>query len=163
MTSPDANLGPGVRLIGEFTGSAFKDRQWLIERDGHFIQVSELLYRVAEYADGERTVPEIASLLTTSTDWITTAEHVRTIITAKLIPLAIIQPTIDGGSVKPAVRPPPSSVRAASESTPLAAQSIAWPQTPRHSCIATRCSPPSTRRTGMRAILTRSSQRTRPG
>ena len=103
-------LAAGVRLIGEFTGSAFKDRQWLIERDGHFIQVSELLYRVAEYADGERTVPEIASLLTTSTVWITTAEHVRTIITAKLIPLAIIQPTIDGGSVKPAVRPPPPSL-----------------------------------------------------
>jgi putative peptide zinc metalloprotease protein len=86
----------GVRLIGEFGGSAFKDRQWLIERDGHFVQVPELLYRIAEYANSERTLVEIASLVTDSTSWTVSAEQIRKIIAAKLIPFAIITPSLNG-------------------------------------------------------------------
>src|SRR2546425_6936418 len=77
-------IAPSVQLIGEFEGSAFRQRQWLIERDGHFIQVPELLYRVAEYANSERTLDEIASLVTTSTDWTVTADQIRAIVAAKL-------------------------------------------------------------------------------
>jgi putative peptide zinc metalloprotease protein len=85
-----------VRLAGEFAGSAFKDHQWLIERDGHYIQVSELLYRVTESANGARTLPEIANLVTESSEWAVSADHVRAMIGAKLIPLAIIMPATDG-------------------------------------------------------------------
>jgi hypothetical protein len=62
-------LAPSVQLVGEMQGSGFKDRQWLIQRDGHYIQVTELLYRVAELANGERTLREIAAELTERTDW----------------------------------------------------------------------------------------------
>ena len=64
-------LADGVQLIGEFASGAFRNQQWLIEQNGHFIQVPELLYRIAQYANGERTLDEIASLITASTDWIT--------------------------------------------------------------------------------------------
>src|SRR2546426_2791263 len=87
-------LAPGVQLAGEFAGGAFKDQQWLIEQNGHFVQVPELLYRIAQYANGERTLDEIASLITTSTDWIATPEQVATIIGAKLLPLMIAEPAV---------------------------------------------------------------------
>jgi putative peptide zinc metalloprotease protein len=82
-------LAPSVRLVGEIQGSGFKDRQWLIQRDGHYIQVTELLYRVAEQANGEHTLREIAAELTEGTDWIVTEHHVRLLL-QKLIPLELI-------------------------------------------------------------------------
>src|SRR5439155_19089975 len=100
-------LAPGVQLIGEFASSAFKDPQWLIQQDGHFVQVPELLYRVAQYANGERTLDEMASLITASTDWIATPAQVGAIIATKLLPLMIITPSV-ADSAAPAVRRPPS-------------------------------------------------------
>jgi putative peptide zinc metalloprotease protein len=82
-------LAPSVQLVGEMQGSGFKDRQWLIQRDGHYIQVTELLYRVAELANGERTLREIAAELTERTDWVVTEDHVRLLL-RKLIPLELI-------------------------------------------------------------------------
>src|SRR5918992_2794429 len=82
-------LAPSVQLVGEMQGSGFKDRQWLIQRDGHYIQVTELLYRVAEQANGERTLREIAAELTERTDWVVTEDHVRLLL-RKLIPLELI-------------------------------------------------------------------------
>jgi hypothetical protein len=82
-------LAPSVQLVGEMQGSGFKDRQWLIQRDGHYIQVTELLYRVAEQANGERTLREIAAELTERTDWVVTEDHVRLLL-QKLIPLELI-------------------------------------------------------------------------
>ena len=79
-----------VRLIGELRESAFKDRQWLIQRDGQFIQLTELLYRVIEQVDGKRTLEEIAAKVTESTDWIVSADNVRQLIQAKLIPIGLI-------------------------------------------------------------------------
>src|SRR5438552_3797834 len=102
---------PGVQLIGEFASSAFKDPQWLIQQDGHFIQVPELLYRVAQYANGERTLDEMASLITASTDWIATPEQVGAIIATKLLPLMIITPPSAAESAAPAVRRPPSPLQ----------------------------------------------------
>jgi putative peptide zinc metalloprotease protein len=83
------SLAPSVQLVGEMQGSGFKDRQWLIQRDGHYIQVTELLYRVAEQANGERTLREIAAELTERTDWVVTEDHVRLLL-RKLIPLELI-------------------------------------------------------------------------
>jgi putative peptide zinc metalloprotease protein len=80
-------------------GTGFTDRQWLIRRDGRFIQVSELLYRVAEQANGERTLEEIAEAVTAATDWIVTPDNIRVLLETKLIPLGLIA-TADG-SVAP--------------------------------------------------------------
>src|SRR5438132_4557978 len=49
-------LAPLVQLVGEVQGTGFEDRQWLIERNGAFLQVSEPVYRIAEQANGERTL-----------------------------------------------------------------------------------------------------------
>jgi outer membrane lipoprotein-sorting protein len=83
-------LAPYVYLIGEMPGTGFTERQWLIQRDGRFIQVTKLLYRVAEQANGERTLEEMAKGVTESTDWIVDADDVRQLIQTKLIPLGLI-------------------------------------------------------------------------
>jgi putative peptide zinc metalloprotease protein len=85
-------LPPSVRLLGEFQGSGFETSPWLIQRDGKFVQVTELLYRVAEQANGTRTLAEIASAVTETTHWLLNADQVRTIIESKLMPLGIIAP-----------------------------------------------------------------------
>src|SRR5437879_2722167 len=54
-------LAPRVTLAGQMQESAFIDPPWLIEREGSgYIQVSELIYRVAEQSDGRRTPERIA-------------------------------------------------------------------------------------------------------
>jgi putative peptide zinc metalloprotease protein len=85
-------LASGVRPVGELRDTGFKDRQWLIRRGDEFIQVTELLYRLAEQANGERTLEEIAAALTESTDWMVTADNVRMLIQLKLIPAGLIIP-----------------------------------------------------------------------
>ena len=62
------SLAPNVRLVGEMQGTGFKDRQWLVQSGDRFVQVTELLYRVAEQADGDRTLEGIAARLTEATD-----------------------------------------------------------------------------------------------
>jgi putative peptide zinc metalloprotease protein len=83
-------LAPDVQLMGEMQGTGFKDRQWLIQRGGRFIQVTELLYRVAEHANGENALEKIAAGVTASTDWSVNAEDVKHLIETKLIPLGLI-------------------------------------------------------------------------
>lgn len=90
-------LAPNVELVGEMQGTGFQDRQWLIRRDGRFIQVTELLYHVAEQVNGKRTIEEIATALTEATDWIVTPDNVRQLLQAKLIPLGLIA-TADGSA-----------------------------------------------------------------
>ena len=102
-------LAHDVQLIGEMADSAFKEPQWLIERDGHFIQLPELIYRTAEFANGERTPDEIAGLVTESTEWAVTAEHIRKIVADKLVPLGIVRPVAASASAAPLTRPPASS------------------------------------------------------
>ncbi len=85
-------LAPNVQLVGEMQETGFQDRQWLVQRDGRFIQLTELLYRLLEQANGERTLEEIAAGVTDTTDWMVTADNVRQLIQAKLIPLGLIAP-----------------------------------------------------------------------
>lgn len=94
---------PNVKLVGEMQETGFEDRQWLIQRDGRFIQLTELLYRILEHANGERALEEIAAGVTESTDWMVTADNVRQLIQAKLIPLGLIAP-VDGTLVEPRKR-----------------------------------------------------------
>src|SRR5436190_1588043 len=51
---------PGVQLSEAMEESAFVEPQWLVQRDGTFIQLTELLYRVVENIDGQRSLEEIA-------------------------------------------------------------------------------------------------------
>lgn len=93
---------PNVQISGEMQGTGFKERQWLVQRDGQFIQITALLYHIIERANGERTLEEIAEGVTASTDWMVTADNVRHLIQTKLIPLGLIV-AADGAVRAPAV------------------------------------------------------------
>ena len=92
-------LAPDVQPVGEMQGTGFKDRQWLIQRHGQFIQVSELLYRIVEQTNGERTLEEVAANVTEATEWLVSADNVRQLIQNKLIPLGLIASTDDTRSL----------------------------------------------------------------
>src|SRR5215207_10854216 len=85
-------LAPGVELCGELAESGFAQQQWLAQRDGRFIQLTELLYRVAEQANGEHTVREIAAAVSAAMSKRVTDGNVRRLIRRKLIPGGIVQP-----------------------------------------------------------------------
>src|SRR5690348_1028359 len=58
-------LAAGVRLVGPMTESAYQEPPWLIGRDGvGSLQVSPLLYRIAELCDGEHSPADIAREIT---------------------------------------------------------------------------------------------------
>jgi putative peptide zinc metalloprotease protein len=79
-----------VELVGEFQGSGFAERQWLVRRGERFIQLTELLYRIVERADGTQTLEEIAEAVTESSDWLVTADNVHDLVDARLIPLGVV-------------------------------------------------------------------------
>lgn len=92
---------PNIELIGEIRESGFKEPQYLIQRGDRFIQLTELLYRILEQADGERTLSEIAAKVTEATDWQVSADNVRQLVETRLIPLRIITVQEDEGSAAP--------------------------------------------------------------
>jgi putative peptide zinc metalloprotease protein len=83
-------LGPDVRVAGDMEESAFVEPQWLVQRDGRFVQLTELLYRVAENVDGKRPLEEIAQQVGDAIDREVTADNVRQLIAEKLIPLGLV-------------------------------------------------------------------------
>jgi len=83
-------ISHNVRLAGKMNGLGFRDQQWLIDCDGRLLQVSELLYRVAEEADGTHTLKQIADAVSSSTEWSLDGADVEHLITAKLIPLGVV-------------------------------------------------------------------------
>lgn len=89
---------PNVRLVGAMPGTGFTEQQWLVQRGAEFVQLTELLYRVAECADGERTLEEIAQAVTASTEWIVDADGVQRIVQTKLLPLGLVT-RADGSAV----------------------------------------------------------------
>ncbi len=105
MSDERPALAAGVKLVGELKDSGFAEQQWLIERNQRFVQVTELLYRVLEQCDGERTVDEIADRLTESTRWAVSPEHVRHILDAKLNPLGLIAGAAGSASLTPRASP----------------------------------------------------------
>src|SRR5688572_23662203 len=106
-------LASGVRLVGQMSGTGFVEDPWLIERDGRFVQVSELIFRVAEHADGTRTLEQIAEDVTRATDWIVTADLIRHLIRSKLAPLGLVagEGTAPGPRTSPWVSPLAVSLR----------------------------------------------------
>jgi len=88
-------LAPDVTLRGEMKDSAYEQQQWLAERGGTFVQLTELLYRVAEQADGEHTLEEMAAGVSEATDRVFSADNIRQLLSGKLIPLGLVT-TADG-------------------------------------------------------------------
>lgn len=84
-------LAEGVQLIGEYEGSGFREPPSLVRRaDGQVIQLPDLLYKLAEKSDGERTYAEIADELTAEIRRGVDADSVRFLADEKLRPLGIL-------------------------------------------------------------------------
>jgi putative peptide zinc metalloprotease protein len=84
-------LAEGVELLGEYKGSGYAQPPSLVRRpDGQVIQMSPLLYRVACRIDGSRGLAAIADLVSADLGRSLTADQVRYLITAKLLPLGVV-------------------------------------------------------------------------
>jgi len=83
-------LASGVLLHGEFAGTGFAQSQWLVQVDGRYLQLTELLYRVLEQVDGRRTLAEIAAAVAAATPWPVGADDVGFLLREKLLPLGVL-------------------------------------------------------------------------
>ena len=84
-------LADGVELLGEYQDSGYSQPPSLLRRaDGQVIQMSPLLYRVTSRIDGTRDLAAIAELVSADLGRSLTADQVRLLITAKLLPLGIV-------------------------------------------------------------------------
>ena len=84
-------LADGVELLGEYKGSGYAQPPSLVRRaDGQVIQMSALLYQVACRIDGSRDPAAIAGLVSEDLGRSLTADQVRYLITAKLLPLGVV-------------------------------------------------------------------------
>lgn len=84
-------LAPNVELSGEMHEGGFADKQWLLQRDGRFVQVTELIYRVAEQATGDHTLDEMAHGVSDATGRRVSADNVRYLLVNKLIPMGLVE------------------------------------------------------------------------
>ncbi|HEV3290570.1 MAG TPA: hypothetical protein VG123_16415, partial [Streptosporangiaceae bacterium] len=84
-------LAGGVELLGQYQDSGYRQPPSLVRRaDGQVIQMSALLYRVTGRIDGSRDPAAIAELVSEDLGRTLTADQVRYLITAKLVPLGIV-------------------------------------------------------------------------
>ncbi len=84
-------LADGVELLGEYQNSGYSQPPSLVRRaDGQVIQMSALLYRLACRIDGSRDPAAIADVVSDDLGRSLTADQVRCLITAKLLPLGIV-------------------------------------------------------------------------
>lgn len=84
------DLAPGVELLGEAPGTGYAQKMWLVQYYGRFIQLTELLYRVAEYCDGTNSLADIAAQVSYTTEWQINADDVEYLLNKKLVPTGII-------------------------------------------------------------------------
>jgi putative peptide zinc metalloprotease protein len=94
--SPDESarywkLADGVELLGEFDGPAFEQRPGLVRRrDGQVLQISPLLYALAESLDGTSNATLLAQLVSTRVGRELSAENVDYLVEHRLGPLGLI-------------------------------------------------------------------------
>ena len=84
-------LADGVELLGEFDGPAFEQRPGLVRRkDGQVIQISPLLYAIAESLDGEANAALVAQLVSTRVGRELSSENVDYLVAHRLGPLGLV-------------------------------------------------------------------------
>jgi putative peptide zinc metalloprotease protein len=98
---PAPRLADGVELLGEYQDSGYSQPPSLVRRpDGQVIQMSRLLYQVTSRIDGSRSPAAIADAVSAELGRSLSADQVRLLITAKLLPLGIVT-----GETAPAAPP----------------------------------------------------------
>jgi putative peptide zinc metalloprotease protein len=101
----------GLELIGRFEGSGFKDPPYLARRsDGQVIQLSRLLFLVAEAADGRNSPEAIAARVGRCIGRRVSADNVCFLVERKLRPLGVLA-GVDGSTPELAKRPPLLALR----------------------------------------------------
>jgi putative peptide zinc metalloprotease protein len=95
-------LADGVELIGEYEGSGYKEPPSLARRaDGQVVQLTPMLYSVAEHADGQRDYAELANVVGAEIGRAITDDNVRFLVEERLAPLGLVtqpdgsQPDVD--------------------------------------------------------------------
>lgn len=83
-------LGSHVRLLGLDQGREFPNQPWLVERAGQTRRMPDVLYRIVEQIDGERSLAEIATGVSATTGRRVTVDNVRQLISTKLIPSGLV-------------------------------------------------------------------------
>jgi putative peptide zinc metalloprotease protein len=102
-------LGDDVELLGQMKESAFLDPQWLISRDGRYVQVTELLYRIAEQINGQRNWQQIAEASSPNYERAITPDEVRDLIASSLIPSGLVK--LPNGTTAPQATDGPSPLQ----------------------------------------------------
>jgi len=90
MVAERPQLAPDVELSGEMQESGFEEKQWLAIRSGKFIQLTELLYLVAEEATGQQTLEEMAAKVSAKYNKKVSAANIRQLLEKKLIPMGLV-------------------------------------------------------------------------
>ena len=94
-------LAPDVELAGQMEESAYEDPPWLLERkESGYVQVTELLYRIAERCDGKHTYEQIAQEVSEATEREVSAENVAQLIARELLVKGLVADA-EGRVVKP--------------------------------------------------------------
>jgi putative peptide zinc metalloprotease protein len=92
---------PNLHFAGQMKDGAFEGKQFLVERDGQFIQLSELLLLTLAHVDGKRSIEEIAKGVSMKAFRQVTPDNVRALL-AKLVPLGLVAGA--DGSLVPSAR-----------------------------------------------------------
>jgi putative peptide zinc metalloprotease protein len=81
----------GIELIGEFEDSGFIDPPKLARRaDGQVVQLTDLLFAIAEASDGRRDVDDVATVVAEKTGRPVSAGNVLHLAEEKLRPLGVL-------------------------------------------------------------------------
>ncbi|MCU7822149.1 hypothetical protein, partial [Kitasatospora sp. DSM 101779] len=93
---------PGLTLQGEYRDSGFTTPRYLVRRaDGQMVQLSRLLYLVAEALDGTRPLSGIAELVSARSGLELGPEHVAHLLDHKLRPLGLLAPPAGSTAAAP--------------------------------------------------------------
>lgn len=91
-------VADGIELVGRYEGSGYKEDPYIARReDGQMIQLSHLLYLVAEACDGSNDHEEIARIVSESFGKTVSADNVEFLVDKKLRPLGVLTRS-DGSS-----------------------------------------------------------------
>jgi hypothetical protein len=85
-------LAPSTWLVGQLQESALERPPWAVEQPKRgYVEMSELAYRIAEQANGEQTIDEIATAVSTALRRPVSAIDVEALIETVLIPRGVVQ------------------------------------------------------------------------
>jgi putative peptide zinc metalloprotease protein len=94
-SAPAAGVAPrladGLELIGEYQGSGFTEPKYIVRRaDGQVIQLPRLLFLLAASLNGQRSLAQVADVLSAELGKLVTPEQVSYVIEHRLRPVGIV-------------------------------------------------------------------------